>query len=383
MPHFRQEDLSNLCDFWKFVDPSSTSPENMSAYLDKKLVDLGPKVNRTPLRILQAISLHERALQVLPKNDLHLRLQQGLPLYETWKTSEIERCCLSRTKMSLTGPSSMRRLNALAILNEADANRAFACFEKLPREIRLIIYEYHFAHLCEPTKVHGPLWAATLKDRIETNEFPQPPLTKVSRNGREEALDLWYRTLETTIVMCCDDLHHEYAPMAPLVNGAVYRPFSLIWRIREKTMHLTQSVHFDTEIFLRSIRLNSISSALRKVRIVGLLQIDFIGYFEGEFDSVAIPWEYTICLSSKRQVSASSRAISSVPAEQRWASRLLQMNVIILANTTVQEVVDDALDDYTKRIAHPEHGLQLDDVDALLNLFRIWIVVQDEFVEDF
>ncbi|CZT25437.1 uncharacterized protein RCC_11169 [Ramularia collo-cygni] len=107
---------------------------------------------------------------------LCLRAEQGLYIYDKVPVLEL-RTFISARQLSCKVPLKTKRADLVAILERADEERTFP-FLKLPPELRVQVFQYHFRTL------------QTRNGHLVT----LPPLTAVSKLVRKESMPLFYET---------------------------------------------------------------------------------------------------------------------------------------------------------------------------------------------
>lgn len=109
---------------------------------------------------------------------LAARAERGLPIYDSCSKEELRNFATSRSlipAVSTTYPSE-GRADLIALLEKTDDQAEFP-FEKLPAELRVAVYGFYLQDL--PNGKASPA---------------QPPITRVSKLIRQEALPLFYDT---------------------------------------------------------------------------------------------------------------------------------------------------------------------------------------------
>lgn len=126
----------------------------------------------------------------------------ALPLrYDKYTLEELQTSCLQQfgqlPNTLLAGKVAMRK-ELIRYLEEQDEEREpvssnpDACFEGLPPELRLEIYEHHFGYLEERVPRHALIM------------LTQPPITMVSKKLRKESLPSFYDHCTSTIYVRYD-----------------------------------------------------------------------------------------------------------------------------------------------------------------------------------
>jgi hypothetical protein len=110
-----------------------------------------------------------------------LSYQRGLPWYNSCKIDELRRFCKDRFLVQ-PGQKSLKKADLVELLNDADEAPAFRHFMDLPPELGVLVYTFHFESFY-------PMQAPA-----------QPPVSRVCRILRKEALPVFYQTC--TFRMC-------------------------------------------------------------------------------------------------------------------------------------------------------------------------------------
>lgn len=118
-----------------------------------------------------------------------MHCQRGLISYEGLSITEF-RLFIARRGLPTITDKKHTRSSLKAQLEQADEDATFDRFLDLPPEIRCQIYEHYFGSLNSPAHRYSPIG-------------PQPPITRTSRQTREEALPLFYSR-------CCFSLEVQY-----------------------------------------------------------------------------------------------------------------------------------------------------------------------------
>ncbi|KAM3421625.1 hypothetical protein BST61_g2011 [Cercospora zeina] len=268
MPQRRFQNSFAVKDYWKLVDPRSISEEDLKSYLRRKNVSTRDLKDRKSL---------ERS---------HLRAQQGLPDYHNCNSVELKKICQARgllpTLKADQLPCERPEVDKIKLLQEADQTQTLDRFLELPPELRLMIYEQHFADICERTSEQEPIPGSCRGDEIEGMLLPEPPLTKACRMIRQESLSIWYR--KTTFNIAID----RQMDIPDPVTGPRLVP------------HIQFAA---TERFLRTAS-ESAMQRIRRLRITGKLDVSGEGHM--------LTCDYHVHLEPRGNIVVSVRA--------RWES---------------------------------------------------------------
>lgn len=109
--------------------------------------------------------------------ELCIRLDVGLMSYENCTLIELRNFLHQRGVLAITTPIRPKRVY-IQLLEQADDNRTFAPFMRLPPELRVRVYKFYFRPI-----THSE----------QHNAVPPPPVTQVSHAVRKESLPIFYQ----------------------------------------------------------------------------------------------------------------------------------------------------------------------------------------------
>ncbi|KAK5717464.1 hypothetical protein LTR17_016078 [Elasticomyces elasticus] len=147
--------------------------------------------------------------------------------YGKYEGTELRRFCGSRS-LNIAAVSTASKADLVAALEQADDAWTFPLLD-LPPELRLQIYDHHFA---------------TYKHLEATNVVP-PPVTTVCRQLRKEALPLFYDThgLCFTAVLA-----PQSGPASTTINFD-HSTTSVVRRLRDSSFLLIRQLHLKLTIY--------------------------------------------------------------------------------------------------------------------------------------
>ncbi|GIZ37463.1 hypothetical protein CKM354_000090800 [Cercospora kikuchii] len=312
MPQRRFQNSFPAKDYWKLVDPKSVSEGDMKFYLRSK--------NVTPRNSDNRVSL-EHAF---------LRAQNGRPDYRFYDSAELETICQARGL-----PHEESRSTNAKTLNQADKRQTFDQFMELPPELRLKVYKYHFADICERTSEREPIPGSCRGDEIGGMLLPEPPLTKACRMIRAESLPTWY-----------DDTTFNVA-------------IGLQWDIPDPATGVQLVPHFqfnETERFLRTASREAMQR-IRRLHIVGKLDVSGGGEFR-------LACDYYIYLQPKGNIVTSVRARwESSPAASARSGN-------VATEKDVREAMTRRLNIFVEENASTKDGFTARTLDPFGKLFK-------------
>lgn len=148
--------LTTANEYWKLTDAQHLTCDDLKSRLGEEGIYF-----RTRARKFELVKLYDRGVR-------------GLPTYHRYGKGQLVAFCRQR---SIQVPALDPQIeDFVAALEAADEKRTFHRFTDLPPELRTHILELHF-------HTFGALSCPA-----------QPPITRVSRLIREEALPLFYKT---------------------------------------------------------------------------------------------------------------------------------------------------------------------------------------------
>lgn len=294
------------------VDPKSVSEGDMKFYLRSKNVTPGNPDNRVSL---------EHAF---------LRAQKGRPDYRCYDSAELETVCQARGL-----PHEECKSTNAKTLNQADKRQTFDQFMELPPELRLKVYEHHFADICERTSEREPVPNSCRGDEIGGMLLPEPPLTKACRIIREEALPTWYNDTTFNVAI---ELQWDTTNPVPGVRLVPHFQFD------------------ETERFLRTASREALQR-IRRLHIVGMLDVSGGQEFR-------LACDYYVHLQPKGNIvtSVRTRWESSPAASARFGSLAMETNV--------REVMTRRLNVFVEENASIKNGYTARTLQPFAKLFK-------------
>nr|OQO23174.1 hypothetical protein B0A51_07330 [Rachicladosporium sp. CCFEE 5018]OQO30992.1 hypothetical protein B0A51_01231 [Rachicladosporium sp. CCFEE 5018] len=152
--------------------------------------------------------------------DRNVRYDRGLLTYENCSTPELSNFAVQRNTVTPGSNSKDAKRNLIQALHQADDNQTFSHLLDLPPEVRVFIYEFHFANFFAE-HIHMP-----------TN----PPLADVSQLLRKEVSPIFYTMLKRIKSLCIyirnavDDSYYEEDQIVQLElnkDGSEYKVWML------------------------------------------------------------------------------------------------------------------------------------------------------------
>ncbi|SMY29366.1 unnamed protein product [Zymoseptoria tritici ST99CH_1A5] len=152
-------------DYWKFPFVASNEHNNV----------LKVQIDRPGGRHYTSATTRPRLVELVK------RTARGLRCYDGDSPTELSHF-ISQRGINPTSSNTKKKQELITILESADEEATFDRFFDLPAELRVFVYELHFAsYTCERRAIESPT---------------PPPITQVDTMLREETLKLFYSTCE-------------------------------------------------------------------------------------------------------------------------------------------------------------------------------------------
>ncbi|KAK3647899.1 hypothetical protein LTR56_007873 [Elasticomyces elasticus] len=148
------------------------------------------------------------------------RADRGYLSYEKYDETELRRFCESRS-LSIAAESTTSKADLVAVLEQADDTWTFPLLD-LPPELRLQIYDHHFA----------------IYNHLEVTNVVPPPVTAVCRQLRNEALPLFYDTHSL-----CFTASFLQSGLASTTINFNHSTTNMVRRLRDSSFLLLRRLH--------------------------------------------------------------------------------------------------------------------------------------------